>query len=262
MSKRELLEAIKPRYIKASKKEKTAMLNEFCKNTRYNRDYAVRILQAGYDHNRVKRIGRKGRKNKYSHDLMAVVVKVWELLEYPCGQRLQPNLMPTVAALVRHGELQINEKMLKLIKTISAKTLDRRLKRERENRHLSRNRGTTRHGVLLKSSIPIRITSWNLDEVGNLETDTVAHNGGDPSGEYIYSLDLVEIYSGWSEQQAVMVGGEFHFSILYYALTFLIILTIPLSASTSIKSPVSNNCVAFFVPVIHGFFISREIIAA
>src|SRR3989338_1684170 len=133
---------------------------------------------------------------------MAVVVKVWELLEYPCGQRLQPNLMQTVAALVRHGELQINEKMLKLIKTISAKTLDRRLKRERENRHLSRNRGTTRHGVLLKSSIPIRITSWNLDEVGNLETDTVAHNGGDPSGEYIYSLDLVEIYSGWSEQQA------------------------------------------------------------
>jgi len=31
-----------------------------------------------------------------------------------------------------------------------------------------------------------------------------SHNGGDPSGEFIYSLDLVEIYSGWSEQYAVM----------------------------------------------------------
>jgi len=38
--------------------------------------------------------------------------------------------------------------------------------------------------------------------------DTVAHNGGDPSGEFIYSLDMVEIYSGWSEQIAVMGKGR------------------------------------------------------
>ncbi len=208
MGRKELLEAIKPRYIKAAKNAKAGILNEFCQNTGYNRDYAVRILQAGYDHNRVERIGRKSRKKKYDNNLIATVVKIWELLEYPCGQRLQPNLMPTIDALVRHGELKVNEKMLTLIKTISAKTLDRRLKRERENRHLSRNRGTTRHGSLLKSSIPIRITNWNLNEAGNLETDTVAHNGGDPSGEFVYSLDLVEIYSGWSEQQAVMGKGE------------------------------------------------------
>jgi len=43
---------------------------------------------------------------------------------------------------------------------------------------------------------------------GFAEMDTVAHNGGDPSGEFIYSLDLVEIYSGWSEQYAVMGKGE------------------------------------------------------
>lgn len=209
MGKKELLEAIKPRYIRASsKEEKGAILDEFCQSTGYNRDYAVRILQAGYDHNRVKRAGRKGRKKKYGNNLMAVVVKIWELLEYPCGQRLQPNLVSTVAALIRHGELRIDERLLAGLKTISAKTLDRRLKRERTIRHLSRHRGTTRHGTLLKSSIPIRITNWNINEVGNLETDTVAHNGGDPSGECVYSLDLVEIYSGWSEQQAVIGKGE------------------------------------------------------
>lgn len=41
-----------------------------------------------------------------------------------------------------------------------------------------------------------------------MEMDTVAHNGGDVNGECIYSLDMVEIYSGWSEQYAVMGKGE------------------------------------------------------
>jgi hypothetical protein len=41
-----------------------------------------------------------------------------------------------------------------------------------------------------------------------MELDTVAHNGGDPSGEHIWSLDAVEIYSGWSELRAVMGKGE------------------------------------------------------
>lgn len=208
MSKKELIMAIKPRYLKTSKKDKGTMLDEFCASTGYNRKYATRILQAGYDNNRIKRVGRKSRKKKYDNDFLAVVVKIWELLEFPCGKRLKPNLISTVKSLIRHGEIKINNEIMKLLNEIDATTLDRRLKREREIRRLSRNRGTTRHGSLLKSSIPIRITNWNLNEVGNLETDTVAHNGGDPSGECLYSLDLVEIYSGWSEQMAVMGKGE------------------------------------------------------
>lgn len=136
------------------------------------------------------------------------MIKIWEFLEYPCGARLQPVLASTAEALERFNEIKINESIKKNLKKISARTLDRRLKRERQMRRLNRNRGATRHGSLLKSSIPIRITDWNTGEAGNLETDTVAHNGGDPSGECVYSLDLVEIYSGWSEQQAVMGKGE------------------------------------------------------
>lgn len=208
MAKKELLSEVKPRYLKAGKKEKSDILDEFCNNTGYNRKYAVRILQAGYGHNKVQRQGRKGRAKKYGHEIMAVIVEIWELLEYPCGTRLKPNLVSTAEAMARFGELKLNEQITRQLKLISSRTLDRRLKREREQRNLSRNRGTTRHGSLLKSSIPIRITNWNTNELGNLETDTVAHNGGDPSGESIYSLDLVEISSGWSEQMAIMGKGE------------------------------------------------------
>jgi hypothetical protein len=102
----------------------------------------------------------------------------------------------------------VSDLIRKKLEMIKPKTLDRRLKRERIIRKINRSRGTTRHGSLLKSSIPIRITNWDTNEVGFMEMDTVASNGGDPSGECVYSLDMVEIYSGWSEQIAVAGKGE------------------------------------------------------
>jgi len=63
--------------------------------------------------------------------------------------------------MVRHNELVLSNKVEQQLKTISIKTLDRKLGKEREIRRLKRNRGTTRHGSLLKSSIPIRITEQN-----------------------------------------------------------------------------------------------------
>src|SRR3989339_780681 len=152
MGKKELILSTKPRYLKASKKEKTKILDEFCENTGYDRKYAITIFQAKCDYRRVSRDGRKPRAKKYGHNVMAVIVKIWELLDYPCG--------------------------------------------------------TTRHGSLLKTSIPIRITDWDTATVGYMEIDTVSHNGGDPSGEFASSLDMVEIFSGWSEQAIFMGKGE------------------------------------------------------
>ncbi len=208
MTKKELISTVKSRYLKADKEGKGKILDEFCQNTGYNRKYATRILQAGYDNNLVKSRGRKPRKKIYNSEVILPVIKIWELLEYPCGQRLKPALMPIADSLIRCNELTISDDIKCQLETISAKTLDRRLKKERTIRRLNKNRGTTRHGSLLKSSIPIRITNWDTSQVGFMEMDTVAHNGGDPSGEFIYSLDMTEIYSGWSEQYAVLGKGE------------------------------------------------------
>src|SRR3989339_434600 len=108
--------------------------------------------------------------------------------------------MPILESILSFGEITITDEIKEKMKTISARTLDRRLDNERQIRKLNKNRGTTRHGSLLKTSIPIRITDW--------ETATVSHNGGDPSGEFASSLDMVEIFSGWSEQAIFMGKGE------------------------------------------------------
>lgn len=208
MSKKELIKATKQRYKKVNKKEKSKILDEFCNNTKYHRKYASTILQPQYDNNKINRVGRKPRKKKYGHDVMEIVVKVWKLLEYPCGTRLKPMLIPMVEAMIRCDELSVGDEIMKKLKTIGAKTLDRRLENKRIELRLKRNRGTTRHGSLIKSSIPIRLTNWDTSELGFMEMDTVAHNGGDPSGEFIYSLDMVEISTGWSEQRATLGKGE------------------------------------------------------
>jgi hypothetical protein len=204
-TRKELLSAIKQRYLKATREEKTEILNEFCKSTGYNRLYAIRILQAGHQY---KSWTRK-RPSTYSPELLLLIIKLWELLDYPCGTRLKPQLLPLMESLARSGELsEVSEVWQRQLRKISAKTLDRRLKRERIIRRLKKNRGTTRHGSLLKSSIPIRITNWDTRRIGFMEMDTVAHCGDQLAGNFIYSLDMVEIATGWSEQIAVMGKGE------------------------------------------------------
>jgi len=208
MAKKELIKEVKPRYLKADKKEKSKILDEFCKSTSYARKYAIAILQAKFDNEIIKNTGRKKRKSIYANLVITTAIKIWEILDFPCGTRLKPQLLPMIEALERHKEIAVTQKVKNLLKRISAKTLDRKLKKERQIRRLDRNRGMTCRGTLLKSSIPIRITNWDTAKLGFAETDTVAHNGGDPSGEFIYSLDIVEIYCGWSEQYAVMGKGE------------------------------------------------------
>jgi len=205
MTKKELAKVTRARYRLAGKSVKTFMLNEFCGNTGYHRKYAIQLFSREPKENKVK----VGRCKKYDCRLFAdVIIPIWELLDYPCGTRLQPELINVAEAMARSNEIKITDEIKNQLKIISEKTLDRRLKKEIEIRKLNRSRGTTRHGTLLRSSIPIRLTEWNRQELGFAEMDTVAHNGGDPSGEFIYSLDLVEIYSGWSEQYDVMGKGE------------------------------------------------------
>lgn len=208
MTKKELIKATKPRYLKAIKKDKTLILNEFCLSTGYDRKYAITILAAGYDNNRVVSVGRKPRKKKYQSNVLAVVEKIWELLDYPCGVRLASVLKENYQVLIRCHELRFDEKVEGQIATISPSTIDRRLKRQREAKHLKRYRGMTHPGALLKNQIPIRLTDWSEAKIGEMEIDTVAHNGGDPSGEFAFSLDTVDIASGWSEQSCQLSKGE------------------------------------------------------
>jgi hypothetical protein len=102
--------------------------------------------------------------------------------------------------------LTSNDTKDKLLK-ISLGTVKKILTHQKHKTHI-KIKGTTKPGTLLKHQIAIRYKPWENIDPGWCETDTVAHCNDDVSGEFIYTLNLVDISSGWSEQGAIWGKGE------------------------------------------------------
>ena len=98
MTRRSILEyaqALRPRYLKASKEEKSKMLDEFIKNTGFHRKAAIRLL------NRASRLTsgkRRGRKRKYGLEVAQALKQIWEATDRLCSKRLKP-FMPEIPSL-------------------------------------------------------------------------------------------------------------------------------------------------------------------
>lgn len=206
-AKRELLEAVRPRYLKAGKGEKGRILDEFVAATGYARKYAIHLLKNGAPR-RSKKSGRIGRRPTYGRDVVAALEKVWQASGRICGKRLRPFMAEMVAALERHKELVISPQVRALLLQVSAAQIDRLLKPAR-NREPLRGRTTTKPGSLLKAAIPVRtFTDWNEKQPGFLEIDLVAHCGESSAGEYLHTLSAVDIDTRWYEPIALPNRGQ------------------------------------------------------
>jgi hypothetical protein len=90
---------------------------------------------------------------------------------------------------------------------MSSRIIDRRL-RATKTRVRRRLYGRTKPGTLLKHHIPIKTDRWDVTTPGFTETDLVAHSGHAADGEVVYSLNLTDIHSAWSEAYAVLGRGQ------------------------------------------------------
>lgn len=203
-SKREYLRSIYERYRLGRRTEKTAMLEEFCKVCGYNRKYAIWLLSRPLPKPGARRRVTV-RSATYSQASIATLAKVWQASGYLCSQRLKAALPQWLPWIKKHFE--VNGKLEKELLEISARQMDRRLS---PHKHTVKRRlyGTTRPGSLLKQMIPIKTDHWDVTLPGHLEIDLVSHSGASAAGEFIYTLDCVDIATGWVERQAVMGKGE------------------------------------------------------
>jgi len=147
---------------------------------------------------------RKKRKETYDGQVTAALAKVWEIFDYPCGQRLRPILEVEVDRMRELGELRVSDEVALKLKRMSSATIDRKLKHQREVLHLLRSKGGPKPGSLLKRKIPIRLTEWDTSKVGYVEMDLVVRCGSSTFGEYINTLSNTELSSGWWEAEAIM----------------------------------------------------------
>lgn len=205
-AKMEYLETIFLRYKKANRKGKSVILDEFCQNCSYHRKHAIRLLN-NFKRFTKPKLKKRGRASRYNKPLIVEPLKrIWLAANLPCSKRLKvilPLWLPSYAK--EFGGLSLD--VVKALLKISAPTIDRLLKETRVQ-YRGRGRSTTKPGTLLRKQIPIKTDQWNETQPGFLEADTVAHCGESLLGEFIYTIDTVDIATGWSEQRAVWGKGE------------------------------------------------------
>ena len=192
-TRKQYLVELRKEYERAGPLERGGLLDEAQKRTRLNRKYLIRLLNRRPWPVRLRR-GRRGRPRAYGAAVLTALVAVWEMFEYPCGQRLAPILRRQVGRLRQLGELLCTEEVAAKLGQISARVIDRLLVREKQVRQLKRERNPSVH-PLLYQRIPVKVASeWDTREVGNLQVDYVAHCGRSTGGEYVHTLSTVDLW--------------------------------------------------------------------
>ncbi len=194
-ARRQVVERMVPFYREASLAQKALLLDQVVLVTGYARKYAIGLLnRAPKGTHPLKR----PRSPRYGHEVQHALVQAWKAARHICAKRLIPFLPTLVAALERHGHLQLSEEDRRQLLAMSPATADRVLRTHR----ISAPRGlcTTMAGPLLKEQIPLRtFQQWDTTRPGFLEADLVAHCGKHTQGSYVYTLTLTDVATGWTE---------------------------------------------------------------
>ena len=201
-SKRELLEVVRPRYLKAKKAEKQNMLDEFTFATGYHRKHAIRVLK-----NQIQVQNHLRRKTKtyqtiYGGEVVQALEQIWEIYGQICSKRLQPFLPEAIKVLERCQEITLSKETKERLLKISSASIDRCLRPVRiKSPH---GLGTTKPGSLLKKLIAVRtFTEWDEERPGFLEIDLVAHCGNTTEGQFLNTLTCPDLCTGWTDVTAL-----------------------------------------------------------
>lgn len=201
-SKDELTGMVAPRYWRASKKEKSVILKEFCLNSGYEHKYAIKKLRKYFLYpvkSKQKRIRR--RQSEYMI-IKPTIRTLWNTMDFPSGTRLHSMLPDLVKKGILYGEIRPNSEQREKLGLISISSIDRMLQSEIRTRRRRIN-GQTKPGKL-KYDIPFAIDGEKVTKPGTLEIDLVSHSGASAMGEFINTLNATDSITGWYEAEAIM----------------------------------------------------------
>ena len=199
--RRKYMHKIRGRYRKGSKKEKGRLLDEIEAVTGMHRKSVTRLMNGALS--RKKRSRERGRT--YGVEVEVAVRVIALGLDYPCAERLQPNLVWMAKHLACHQELIVSEETLEKLEQISCSTVKRILKRSGRSQPkmaTQQPKRPKRKGV--HKAYPMRKIPWNETEAGHFEVDLVHHCGEAATGDYVHTIQMVDVATGWCEIAAVM----------------------------------------------------------
>jgi len=204
-ARNQYLKVLQRKYFMAkSRKEKSLILDEYCKNTHQNRKYVIRKTRSSIS---LVPERRGGKEVIYDGYVKAALAKVWDIFDEPCGQRLAPLLKTEVGRLRQLEEIFICNEVAEKLKIISPRTIDRALKHQKQVLYLNRKYHQKRN-PLIYQRIPIKAGGWDRTLPGQIQVDLVAHCGSSASGYYANTVSACDVAFGWWEGEAVLGSGQ------------------------------------------------------
>jgi hypothetical protein len=198
--RRKYLKLVAPRYVKARRAERSKLLTEMREVTGLHRKSLLRLMHMPSLERAPRR--RRFRRRRYGGTVAEVVQVVWESLDYVCAERLTPALLPTARQLAQWEELVLTPEVEAALRTISRATVQRLLQHFQQDTPKLPRRKPQPPNRLLRD-VPMERLWWATSTPGSFEADLVHHCGPVAAGDYIHSLQLVDIATGWSERVAV-----------------------------------------------------------
>lgn len=203
--RRKYLKRMQGRYWAAEGRERNRLLTEMELVTGLHRRSVVRLVSP-HGPGLARRQRAKQRGREYGHLVDDVLRVVWESLDYVCAERLTPALVPTARLLARHGEVRLTDPLEAQLAQISRASVQRRLTRFVQDVPRLPRRGPERANRVnqVLRTVPMQRIAWDEPAPGHFEVDLVHHSGPLTDGDYVHTLQLIDVATGWSERVAVL----------------------------------------------------------
>lgn len=193
------LRLMQPEYQAAGRAEQSVMLDTMEIVTGLDRKTLIRRLQSD-----LKRKPRQRQRDKtYGVAMDRALQVIAESYDYICAERLTPNLLSMAEHLAAHRELHLGDTLRAELRQVSVSTVKRHLQHLRQDD--PRLLQPARHPVNeIAQLIPMKRLAWDERQPGHFEVDLVHHSGATSEGQYIHTLQMIDVATGWSERAAVL----------------------------------------------------------
>ncbi|MCX7840273.1 MAG: integrase [Anaerolineae bacterium] len=252
--RRKYLKLMLPRYRVADRTERSRLLTEMQTVTTLERKSLIRLLNQPTLERQPRQRQRGTTYNHHFDDALRILA---ETLDYICAERLQPALLELAEHLAAHQELELTPELAHQLKHASISTVRRHLA------HLNQDqprlpRARPRRDRQAARTIPMRRIPWDEAAPGHLETDLVHHGGDTAAGDYVYTLQMVDVATGWSERVAVFGRSqramEAGFRRIQARIPFAILEIHPDNGSEFLN----HHLIRFFHTTVKGVTLSRS----
>lgn len=196
-----------PKYHQADVRTKSMVLDHVVAVTGIDRKSAIRAFGRLKKHPGGKSPPRLGRPVQYTAETEVALAFIWEQYDYPCAERLHPDVTEAIRIFKRDGMWRYGDRATGQLLGMSLGSMKSRCTALAKTRGLLRGQSTTRSGELLRS-VPVFFGSWKDKVAGHGQIDTVVHSGSKLMGTMAYTVNYVDVATYWQEPVAQLNKGE------------------------------------------------------